>query len=351
MSGKAVSEKLPTSRNLSFESWQLAGVRAYHGFIRHRGIDSAAALSFFSALVLFPASLSVVSAFALFESKAHASADILTIVGSFAPASAVSEIKDPITQLFTLPNAGYGLALGLILAVWSLSNYATAFGRAVNTAYDVQEGRRWFPLRLFMIVIAVVLLIAFGAIVAIICVTPNVADAIVKGLGWSPAAAIVWDIAKWPVLAALSGFVVGVLYFYSPNVRHLRIRWVTWGALLAIAVWVLATVGFGVYVLNFSHYNKVYGWLGGAIILLLWLYLSNLVVVFGAEMDAEIVRARQLEAGIDSVNEIQLPLRSTSRLTILNRWTRNDRARSRELLARARERIASSTRAKVKRKG
>jgi membrane protein len=114
---------------------------------------------------------------------------------------------------------------------------------------------------------------------------------------------------------------------------------------------VLATIGFGIYVLNFSHYNKVYGWLGGAIILLLWLYLSNLVVVFGAEMDAEIVRARQLEAGIDAVTTIQLPLRSTQRIETLDRWTKDDRTRSTKLLDRARAKAASKTRAKASHKG
>ena len=335
MPRKIAQPPLPTSRNLSVESWQLAGIRAYHGFLRHRGIDSAAALSFFGALVLFPASLAAVSAFALIDSRADASADILRVVASIAPASTVSEIRAPLAQLFSIPNAGYALVFGLALTVWTLSGYVTAFGRAVNTAYDVQEGRRWIPLRARMLAVALVLVVAFAAIVALVSGTPTVAALVAKSLGWSPAIAIVWDFAKWPILAALAAFVVGILYYYSPNVRHLRIRWVTWGALLAIAVWVLATIGFGIYVVNFSHYNKVYGWLGGAVILLLWLYLSNLVVVFGAEMDAEIVRARQLEAGINSETAIQLPLRSTHRIETLDRWLVSDRARSKKLLKQA----------------
>jgi membrane protein len=121
-------------------------------------------------------------------------------------------------------------------------------------------------------------------------------------------------------------------------VRHLRIRWVTLGALLAIVVWVLATTGFALYVLNFSHYNRVYGWLGGAVILLLWLYLSNLVVVLGAEMDAEIVRVRQLIAGIDAQDAIQLPVRGTRRIETLDRWDREDDKKGRALLQQARRR-------------
>ena len=134
-----------------------------------------------------------------------------------------------------------------------------------------------------------------------------------------------------PLLAGVAMSMVAVLYYYSPNIRHLRLRWVTWGALAATAAWVLTTIGFAFYVLNISHYNKVYGWLGGAIVLLIWLYLSNYVVVFGAEVDAEIVRVRQLEAGIIAEIAIQLPLRSTHRNLILARHLDADERRGREL--------------------
>ena len=315
---------LPSSRHLSREALQLAGVRAYHGFLRHRGIDNAAALSFFAALVLFPASLAVVSAFALLDDKARAPADILRVVASIAPHATVVAIHGPLTQLLSIPNAGYALAIGLALTLWTLSGYAAAFGRAINTAYEVEEGRRWIPMRARMLLVALLLMVAGGAIVILLSGTPSVAEAMVRGLRLPAAAAVVWDIGKWPVLVGLAVVIVGVLYYYSPNVRHLRIRWVSWGALLAIAAWTLATTGFAIYVLNFSHYNRVYGWLGGAIVLLLWLYLSNLVVVFGAEVDAEIVRVRQLVAGIKSEDVIQLPLRSTRRTQTLEKWQKTD---------------------------
>jgi membrane protein len=322
----------PRTVILDREALQLAGLRAYHGFIRHRGLDSAAALSFFAALVLFPASLAIVSGFALLDDKTRAPADILRIVDSVAPHETVIALHGPITQLLSIPNAGYALAIGIALTVWTLSGYITAFGRAINTAYEVQEGRRWIPLRATMLAVAAVLVVIGAVIVLIVAGTPTVALAVAKTArlpGWTVA---VWDLAKWPVLAVLAIVVVAVLYYYSPNVRHLRIRWVTLGALLAIVVWVLATTGFAIYVLNFSHYNRVYGWLGGAVVLLLWLYLSNLVVVFGAEMDAEIVRIRQLMAGIDAQDAIQLPLRSTRRITTLDRWVREDDKNGRVLL-------------------
>jgi membrane protein len=330
-------------RHLSREALQLAVTRAYHGFLRHRGIDSAAALAFFAALALFPASLALVSAFALIDNKAHAPADILRVLAGIAPHDTIVAIRGPLTQLLSIPSAGYALATGLVLTLWTLSGYLTAFGRAINTAYEVQEGRRWLPLRATMLVVAIGLFVAGAIVVVLVSGTPSVAGTVVKSLGYPQWIAGLWDIAKWPVLVVVAVGVVGVLFYYPPNVRHLRIRWVTGGALLTIVVWTLATIGFAIYVLNLSHYNRVYGWLGGAIVLLLWLYLSSLVVVFGAEMDAEIVRVRQLVAGIKSEAEIQLPLRSTARIETLEKWQKTDLRNGRLLREReARRREAAA---------
>jgi membrane protein len=336
--------------HLSREALSLAGLRAYHGFIRHRGLDSAAALSFFAALVLFPASLAVVSGFALLDDKSDAPADILRIISGVAPHATIVALQGPLEQLLSIPNAGYALAIGVALTVWTLSGYVTAFGRAVNTAYEVQEGRRFIPLRATMILVSLVLVVAGAAIVILVASTPTISAAVAKHAGLPAWASVIWDVVKWPILALLAIFVVAVLYYFSPNVRHLRIRWVTLGALLAIVAWVLATTGFAIYVLNFSHYNRVYGWLGGAIVLLLWLYLSNLVVVFGAESDAEIVRIRQLAAGIDAEDEIQLPVRDTRRIETLARWQRDDVHKGVTLLEREKRSREADAKPAAKRK-
>jgi membrane protein len=339
-SSRAARGAIPGPRQiiLDRDAFKLAVLRAYHGFIRHRGVDSAAALSFFAALVVFPATLSIVSAFAVLDDKTRAPGDILRIVDLVAPRETVAALRSPVEQLLSIPSAGLALGLGLALTVWTLSGYVTAFGRAINTAYEVEEGRRWIPLRLKSLVVSAGLVVVGAAIVLLVAGTPAVAEAVGRMAAFPSWVIVAWDIAKWPILAALAILVVAVLYYYAPNVRHLRIRWVTLGALLEIVVWVLATTGFAIYVLNFSHYNRVYGWLGGAIVLLLWLYLSNLVVVFGAEMDAEIVRVRQLLAGIDAQDAIQLPLRGTRRIETLDRWQAEDEKRGRTLLARERRR-------------
>jgi membrane protein len=166
--------------------------------------------------------------------------------------------------------------------------------------------------------------VTFGAILLILVSTPRAAAAFGESLGFAEPWLSVWNISKWPLLVALAIVVAGVLYFYTPNVRHLRLRWVSWGAGFAIVTWALATAGFALYVATIGQYERVYGWLGGAVVLLLWLYITNLVLVLGAEFDAEVVRLRQLSSGLAAEETIQLPLRDTTRNLMLARQRADD---------------------------
>lgn len=310
-------------------------MRSWHGFLRHRGIDSAAALSYFSALALFPGSLTVVSLFALLDNKEDAESAIISIVDSVAPNNIGDALRNPIEQLLSIPNPGIALSIGLLLTLWTTSSYVTAFGRATNNAYEILEGRRIWKFRGLMTILAAALMVDFLLIFGILLGTPTVADAIAQALGLSHGVVVAWNIVKWPALLVLAVIAVAALYYFSPNVRHTRFRWVSWGALFAIIVWAIATAGFAVYVLNVGRYNEIYGWLGGAVVLLLWLYLTNFVLVYGSEVDAEIVRARQLEAGIIAEENIQLPIRDTTRNLALARQQIRDQTRGRELRERA----------------
>lgn len=324
-----------TSKGLDSRSWRYAARRALHGFVRHRGLDSAASLTFFASLALFPAALTVVSSFAIAENRNQATDSIISILGDFAQPSTVKALESPLQELLRIPNPGIALALGLILSVWSVSSYATAFGRAVNSVYEVQEGRQFWKFRGLMILVALALIACFASVTAILLLTPSVAEAIGVSLGIAAPWVSVWNVAKWPVLLALAIIIVGIVYYYTPNVRHLRLRWVSWGAAFAILVWALATAAFALYVALFQTYNHVYGWLGGAVALLIWLYISNLVLVLGAEVDAEIVRLRQLASGIEAEVDIRLPLRDTRRNLMLARQQAADEADGRAIRERA----------------
>ena len=130
--------------------------------------------------------------------------------------------------------------------------------------------------------------------------------------GFGDQSLALWDIAKWPFLLAVVVLMVAVLYYATPNVQQPKFRWVSVGAAVAIGIWVIASLGFGFYVTNFAKYDSLYGSLGSIIVFLLWLWLTNLALLFGAEIDAELERARQLQAGIRSERTLQLPPRDDS---------------------------------------
>jgi membrane protein len=200
--------------------------------------------------------------------------------------------------------------VGLVGAFWSASGYIGAFIRASNRIWDVEEGRpiwKTVPLRLAITVFMLALL-AVSAIAVVL--TGPLADRAGKLIGIGGAAVTAWDIAKWPVLILVVSLMFSILYSASPNVRHPGFRWLTAGGILAVVIWIVASGAFALYVAAFSSYNKTYGSLGAIIIFLVWLWLSNVAVLLGAELNAEIERGRQIEAGQPAEREPFLPPRS-----------------------------------------
>ena len=187
--------------------------------------------------------------------------------------------------------------VGIAGAIWSASGYVAAFMRASNQIYDIPEGRPFWmtiPVRL-AVTIAMVFLLALSAVAVV--VTGGLAGQVGKLLGVGGSAVQVWDIAKWPVLLLVVSFMFSILYWASPNVKHPGFRWLTPGGVLAVGLWVIASGLFALYVANFASYNKTYGALAGVIIFLVWLWLSNVAILLGAEFNAELERARVIEAG------------------------------------------------------
>ncbi|WP_224760689.1 YihY/virulence factor BrkB family protein [Salinibacterium sp. ZJ450] len=321
----------PTSRAMSRREWRYAARRAWHGFLRHRGLDSAAALTFFAALSLFPAALVLVSVFAIADSRTNAAEDVLAVIGEFAQQSTVDTLRDPLQQLVQIPNPGIALLVGLASTIWTASAYATAFGRAMNAVYEVQEGRHIWRFRGLMLLVTVVLLVGFALVVTLLLLTPSIAAAVAAEAGFGEPWITLFNVLKWVVIAGLAFALVAMLYYFTPNVKHTRKRWVSYGSAFAVIVWALGTAGFAVYIFTVGQYERVYGWLGGAVVTLLWLYLTNVVMVLGAEVDAEIVRARQLLAGIQSEEVIRLPARDTARTLMLARQRSADVAEGREI--------------------
>jgi membrane protein len=232
-------------------------------------------------------------------------------VNTTVPGQGRDILVNAIQELQQSKGAGLFAVIGLAGALWSASAYIGAFMRASNAIYEMPEGRpawKTLPLRVGLTIAIVVLLAvcAFGVVA-----TGTVAERAGQLLGIGSTGVLVWEIAKWPVIAILVSLAFALLYWASPNVKHPGFRWLSPGGVLAVIVWVLASAAFALYVGNFGSYNKTYGSLGGVIGFLVWLWISNIAILLGAEFDAELARGRRIEAGQPAEKEPFLPPRDT----------------------------------------
>jgi membrane protein len=297
-------QRAPTGpTKLGTGSWMGVLKRSARGFSEDNLTDRAAALTYYGIQAIFPALLALVSILGLVGQSA--TQPLIQNLGKVAPGPAQKIFTTAIHNLQSSKGAaGVLVIVGIAIALWSASGYVGAFMRASNAIYGVEEGRPfWFkrPVQ-FAVTLVLVLLLAASAIAVVL--TGGLATQVGKVLGVGSSAVTIWDIAKWPVLLLVVAFMFSILYWTAPNVRHAGFRWLTPGGLVAVILWIIASLAFAFYVANFSHYNKTYGSLGGIIAFLVWLWISNVAVLFGAELNAELERGRQLEAGRPAEDEL-----------------------------------------------
>jgi membrane protein len=246
-------------------------------------------------LSLFPALIALVSITALVGQHPQTTNSILQIINDIGPSSAVDTFKGPVeTVMSNKSGAGVALAISLAVALWSASSYVGAFMRASNQIYEVKEGRRFWKLRPLQMLVTLTMVLLLAIVAIAVVATGSLADAIGNQIGLGSAAVTAWDIAKWPVLLAVVMLMFALLYYAAPNVRQPGFRWITPGGVLAVVVWIIASGVFALYVANFASYNKTYGSLGAMIVFLVWLWITNLAILFGAELNAELERSRQI---------------------------------------------------------
>jgi membrane protein len=267
--------------------------------------DWAAALTYYGILSIFPALLVFVSVLGLIGESA--TEPLLDNLSTVAPGPAQEIFTSAIENLQSSQGgAGVLFLVGLAGALWSASGYVGAFMRASNSIYEVEEGRPFWKLRPVQIAITLVMMIllSIGAIAVVL--TGPLAEEVGNVVGVGSAAVTAWDIAKWPALILLVSLMLSVLYWAAPNVKQPGFRWLTPGGVLAVVLWIVASAAFAFYVANFGSYNKTYGTIGGVIVFLIWLWISNIAVLLGAELNAELERGRQLEAGLPAEDELQV---------------------------------------------
>ncbi|PZE61504.1 ribonuclease BN [Curtobacterium sp. MCPF17_001] len=272
--------------------------------------DLAASLTYYSVLALFPGLLAVVSILGLIGQADTTIKTLLDVIGNIGSQDVVKLIRGPVENLVRSPAAPVTFIVGILGALWSASGYVGAFGRAMNRIYNVREGRPIWKLRPTMLGVTVttVVLLVIGLLAL---VSGPLARSFGDVIGLGDAAALVLSIVQWPILLVIAVVIIAVLYYWSPNVKQPKFTWVSGGSIIALLIWIIASVGFGFYVGNFSNYNATYGSLGGVIVFLLWIWITNNALLFGAEFDAEIERGRELQAGIKAEEDIQLPERDT----------------------------------------
>ncbi|QCB95772.1 YihY/virulence factor BrkB family protein [Arthrobacter sp. PAMC25564] len=325
------SRKPVNPTDVTKPSWKYIARKTLREFSRDQCPDLAAALTYYSVLSLFPALLALVSLLGVFGQAGKTTAALLEIVQGIAPASTVDIIRQPIDELTSSPAAGFTLVIGVLTALWSASGYVGAFARAMNRVYEVDEGRPFIRLRGTMLGVTIATVAIVAVLAAMLVLSGPVAEAVGNAVGLGGAFLTAWNILKWPVMVLLVVVAIAILYYATPNVKQPRFRWLSMGSFIAVVVFVLASLGFAFYVANFGSYNKTYGAIGGVIVMLLWLWILNLSLLFGAEFDAETERGRQLQAGIEAEQTIQLPPRDTKQSDKLQSRQEEDIRRGREL--------------------
>ena len=312
-------------------SWIYVLKKTVREFSADQATDLAAALTYYGVLAVFPALLAFVSLIGLFGDPGETTDALLDLLGGLVPATTLDAIRGPLENLATSPAAGLAFVTGILGALWSASGYVGAFSRAMNRIYSIQEGRPFWKLRPVTLAVTVVAILVAVVAALMITLSGPIAEQVGDLIGLGSTAVFVWGIVKWPILAFLAVLIVALLYYATPNVKQPRFRWMSFGALFALVVWVVASAGFAFYAANFSSYNETYGSIGGIIVFLLWIWISNIALLFGAELDAELERGRELQAGIEAEETIQLPPRDTKKSDKIEKQHEKDVAEGREL--------------------
>jgi membrane protein len=302
-----------TAVHLPKGSWRRAVRRAIREFRDDNLTDLAAALTYYGILSIFPGLIVLIAVLGL---AGQSTVDnVKAVINDAAPGEAGQLVINAISRVQGSPaSASIATIVGLLIAFWSASGYVAAFMRASNTIYDVPEGRPiWKKLPIRLGVTAVVgIMLLIGALIVVF--TGELAELTGQRLGLGSTAVTVWNIVKWPVLLILVSQMFAILYWASPNARHGGFRWASPGGLVAVVIWLVASVLFAVYLGNFASYNETYGSLAGVIVFLVWLWITNIAILLGAEVDAELERERAIVAGHPADKEPYLQLQDDRKI-------------------------------------
>ncbi|MBO3662373.1 YihY/virulence factor BrkB family protein [Microbacterium stercoris] len=309
--GREAPDAKPSLSEIHRLSWWFVAKKTVREFIADQCRDLAAGLTFYSVLSLLPAIVAVLSLLGVIGQDKEAVTAVLQVLQEANP-DAAQWLRGPLEELSRSSGVRFALGGGIVILIWTASLYVSAFARALNRIWETPEGRPFWKLKgsQLLVTVLAIALVSVGAVLLLI--GGDFAVATGSALGIGETGLLVWRIVRWPALVIVVTLFVALLYYFTPNSKQPRFRWVSVGALIAIVALALASAGFALYVSSFSQYERAYGSLAGIVILLLWMWIANGALLFGAQFDAELERARELQAGIPAEHGIQLPPRDTT---------------------------------------
>lgn len=305
-------DKPSTPVRINKQTWTYVFRRTIQEFVRDHCVDIAGSLTFFAVLSVFPAGLAIVAMIGILADSAAVLDRLLSLLDQVAPQAVTQTLRDPLIGLAGVSTAGWTFVVAVAAAVWSASLYVGAFGRALNRIHGVPEGRPYWKRKPAQLAVTIGLILLVLIVAVVVVLSGPVSRALGSAFGIGDTALAVWNIIKWPILAAAVVAMVTTLYKGTSNLQQPPLRWLVLGAVVAIAGAAITSTGLVLYVSNFASYNRTFGALTGVVVFLLWLFLINLAVLLGAEFNAELERGRQLQAGLEAENQLQLSLRETT---------------------------------------
>ena len=301
----------PGLTDLSKRDYKAIVVRAGKESINDQITDLAAALAYYSFLAIPSILLVALGVFSVFADPS-AVRSLVDRLGTVAPEEATKLLEDSLTRMSQNNGGGIAMAIvGLVIAVWTTTGAASAFMRALNRAYDREETRGFLRQRLVAILMVAIMLVAFALVFGLLVMGPALSGWIGNAVGLEAALKWIWWVAQWPVLIVGLLVAFATVLYLGPNVEHPHWRFLSPGTVFAVVVWLLVSGLFAVYTATFASYNKAWGSLAAVIVMLTWLWLTGIALLFGAEINAETERSRELRQGkTQAAEEIQAPAKA-----------------------------------------
>jgi membrane protein len=265
--------------------------RAFAQFREDSLTDWAAALTYYGLLSLFPATIALVSIIGLVGDPESTTRSVIEVIEEIGPESAAETFTGPVESIAShRGTAGVAFVLGLAVAIWSASGYIGAFGRASHLIYRRSDERPFWKQRPQQLAITLAMVVLAALLTLGLVLSGPVVDALADSIGIGSTAVTLWDVLKGPAMAVIFIAMIGLLYSTSLEPTFRRIRWLTPGAVFAVVTWGIASTAFALYLANFGSYDRTYGTLGGLVALLVWLWITNLAILFGHTLNRQLRR-------------------------------------------------------------